>query len=169
MTTLSNPTLAPGRWRHVPAGTNATFTVRNLGLRQVTGTVPVAEAWVDVDGSGVPGAVRATLELRAIATGNARRDADLQKPHLLGTAEHPTLTFTGSPASGPGGWTVTGTLAGRRSAEVTLAATIESATPQEITVRATTELDRRELGVRAPRFLIGRRLRITVTATFRTP
>jgi len=169
MTTLAHPALAPGRWRHVPTGTSASFTVRNFGLRQVTGTVPVAEAWVDVDAAGVAQQVRATLDLRAIATGNARRDADLQKPHLLGTAEHPTLSFAGTPAVGPDGWTVAGTLAGRASAKVTLAATIESATPQAITVRATAELDRRELGIRAPRFLIGRRLRITVTATFRSP
>ena len=169
MTTLSTPTLAAGRWRHVPNATTATFTVRNLGLRRVTGTVPIAEAWVDVDANGAPSAVRATLDLRAIATGNARRDADLQKPHLLGTAEHPTLGFTGTPQLAAAGWTVPGTLAGRRAAEVTVVATIESASPGELTVRGTTEFDRRELGVRAPRFLIGRRIQVTVTATFRAP
>ena len=162
-------TLAPGRWQHGAAGTSATFTVRNLGLRQVTGAVPVTDAWVEVDDSGVPRTVAATLDLRGIATGNTRRDADLQKPHLLDTAHHPTLAFAGTPQPVPGGWAVTGTLAGRRPAEVVLAATVESADADEITVRATTVVDRRDLGVRAPRFLIGRRLGITVAATFRRP
>ena len=169
MTTLRPPALAPGRWPVVVTRTAATFTVRNFGLRHVTGTLPVTEAWVEVDGAGVPRAVRATLDLRAIATGNARRDADLQKPHLLDTAKYPTLTFTGTPQPAAGGWTVPGTLAGRQSAEVTVAATIESAAAHEITVHASAEFDRRELGVRAPRFLIGRRLRVEVTATFLAP
>jgi polyisoprenoid-binding protein YceI len=169
MTALGAPTLATGRWRPVAGGTTVAFTVRNFGLKKVTGTLPVAEAWVDVDPTGVARQVAATLDLQAVETGHARRDKDLQKPHLLDTANHPTLAFTGTPQVAPGGWTVTGTLAGRESTEVTLAATIESATQKEITVRASTEFDRRELGVRAPRFLIGRRLRVTVTATFRAP
>lgn len=169
MTTLRTPAPVTGRWRHVATATTTTFTVRNFGLNKVTGTLPVAEAWVDVDADGVPQGVTAVLDLRAVETGNARRDRDLQKPNLLDTANQPTLTFAGVPQAGPGGWTVTGTLAGRRSADVTLDVQIVSATAAQITVQGSAEIDRRALGVRAPRFLVGRRLRITVTGVFRAP
>jgi polyisoprenoid-binding protein YceI len=172
MTTTLSPArpLATGRWRAVPGCTSATFTVRNFGLRHVTGSVPVAEAWVEVDAAGVPRHVRATLDLRAVDTGNARRDADLQKPHLLDTAHCPTLTFAGTPyGSIGGGWTIAGSLAGRCATEVVLDAAVEAVTEREITVSATVRLDRRELGVRAPRLLIGRCLEVVVTATFCAP
>lgn len=167
---LATP-LATGRWRHVPARTTAEFSVRNLALRTVRGTVPVADAWVEVDAAGAPAGVQAVLDLRAIDTGHRKRDADLQKPHLLDTANHPTLTFAGlAPEPGPDGWLVAGRLAGRAAADVTLTAQVDRAPAGgDLVVHATTTVDRRALGVRAPRFLIGRRLRIEVTATFRPP
>jgi polyisoprenoid-binding protein YceI len=166
--TVAPPRFAPGRWRPAPTGVRTAFAVRDFG-RFVTGTVPVAEAWVDVSAAGRPAQVHAVLDLRAIDTGNARRDRDLQKPSLLHTAEHPMLLFTGQPERSDDGWTVTGTLAGRSAATVTLAVDVTATGPQEVTVRGTTVVDRRALGVRAPRVLIGHWLRITVEGTFTAP
>jgi polyisoprenoid-binding protein YceI len=170
MTAVASTPLATGRWRHEPDGTTAAFTVRNLGVHRVPGTVPVAEAWVDVDASGAPARVGAVLDLRAIDTGHRKRDADLQKRHLLDTANTPTLEFTGTPTPADGGWQVTGRLAGRETVEVTLRAEVRPGEDgASLVVRATGALDRRALGVRAPRFMIGRRVLIDVTAAFRPP
>ena len=53
MTTTSPAGLAAGRWTADPACSTATFTVSSLG-RTVTGTVPITEGIVEVDGAGLP-------------------------------------------------------------------------------------------------------------------
>ena len=113
MTTTSPAGLATGRWMVDPAHSIATFRVGNLG-RTVTGTVPITEGTVDIDGSGQPAAITGTLDLGAIDTGNARRDKDLRKPRLLDLDRHPTMTFAADTiTASPTGWQVTGHLAAR--------------------------------------------------------
>ena len=171
MTAVARTALVTGRWENVASLTGAAFTARNLGVKRVRGTVPVRAAWVDVDAGGNPHAVGAELDLTAIETGNRRRDEDLRKPHLLDTAKHPILTFTGAaPEPAADGWIVAGRLAGRAATDVTLRAQVVRRNADgELAVHATTTVDRRALGVRAPRFLIGRWLQIEVTAAFRPP
>lgn len=55
---------------------------RSLGLHTVRGSFPVVDGIVEVDGSGRPVSVRATLDARG-ATGNPRRDRDLAGPRFL--------------------------------------------------------------------------------------
>jgi polyisoprenoid-binding protein YceI len=171
MTSVRGTVLATGRWSHPDTGTCAGFDVRNLGFITVHGTVPLREAWVDVDASGRPVGVHAVLELTAIDTGNPRRDKDLRKPKLLDTEKHPLLTFEGGrPTDTGSGWTVPGTITARTSTPTTLAAEIvDRGEAGELTVRGTTVLDRRALGVRAPRFMIGRYVSVTIEAVFRPP
>lgn len=155
-----------GRWELVPARTRAGFAVRSFGVATVRGHIPVTAAWVDIDASGRPTAVHAELDLNRIDTGNPRRDRDLRKPHLLDTARHPALTFDGAAA----GTTVDGLLTGRTATHVSL--DITSAPPSDagmVTAHATTTFDRAGLGVRAPRFLIGRRIAVLIDATFAPP
>jgi polyisoprenoid-binding protein YceI len=168
--TISVP-LRVGRWQHVSALSRADFTVRHLGSNLVRGTVPIIGAWVDVDQSGEPAAVHATLDLAAIETGNGRRDADLRKPRLLDTANHPTMTFVGDrPRPVGAGWQVPGRLQVRATADVTLEAQIVgSHDAGELCVRAEVTLDRRELGVTAPRVMIGRYVSVTIEAVFHPP
>jgi polyisoprenoid-binding protein YceI len=164
MTTATAP--RTGRWELVPARTTAGFDVRNFGVAIVHGQIPVTAAWADVDTAGRPKAVHAELDLTRIDTGNPRRDHHLRKPHLLDTAHHPTLTFDGIAAD----TTVDGVLAGRAAARVILDVT--SITPSDtgmVTVHAATAFDRAALGVRAPRFLIGRRIAVVIHATFAPP
>ena len=106
--------LAAGVWTFRSTLSSAGFTVRHLGgTRTVYGQVPLREAWVRVDRTGRPAAAGAVLDLAALDTGNARRDADLRKPRLLDTAKYPTLTFDATTFDGPAdAWTVTGVLAG---------------------------------------------------------
>jgi len=69
-------------------------------------------------------------------------------------------TITASPA----GWSVTGRLTARGTS-VRLAGGVElSRQDRSTTLTAHTWLDRRTLGIRAPRILIGHQIDITVTA-----
>jgi polyisoprenoid-binding protein YceI len=171
MTTLSRRTLTAGRWLPVPESTRAHFAVRQMGgLATVHGRVPVTAAHVDVDEDGAPRAVQATLDLGRLETGNAKRDRDLRKPKLLGSADHPTMTFAGTPAPSQDGWEVAGELVHRATAPVTLAARIVDEAPDgTLTVHATASFDREALGVRAPAAMIGRTIQITIEAAFRPP
>lgn len=163
--------LRAGRWEHVGSATQAaTFAVRDLAFGTVRGTVPVVSATVEVGADGRPASVQAKLDPTGIKTGSRKRDRDLQKPHLLDTARHPELTFSGIPQPTPDGWQVPGRLTGRAAADVTLQAQIvASASSGAITVRAVCTFDRRELGIRAPRLLIGRYVAVTIEAVFAPP
>jgi polyisoprenoid-binding protein YceI len=158
-----------GRWELVGSLSCAGFAVRNLGMATVRGRLPIREAWVEVDVAGRPLALSATLDLAGIETGNARRDRDLAKPQLLDTARFPVLEFTGE-AGEPDGdrWQLPGTLRGHgASTAVVLTATVSQASGDEVRVRATASFDRRDLGVDAPRILIGRRITVTIEAVLR--
>jgi len=162
--------LRAGRWEHDASMSRASFTVRDFGFMTVRGSVPIASAAVDVDENGTPVAVHATLDLTGLATGHRKRDRDLQKPHLLDTGRHPRLRFTGSPVQRADDWQVPGRLTGRTGTDVTLEAHIvDRRDSGQLTVRAACTLDRRKLGVRAPRFLIGRYVAVTIEAVFAPP
>jgi polyisoprenoid-binding protein YceI len=144
--------------------------VSDLAFGTVRGTVPVVSATVEVGADGRPVTVQATLDLTGIATGSRKRDRDLQKPHLLDTGRHPRLTFTGTPLPAADGWQIPGRLTGRAPADVTLLAHIDATAPSgEITVRAVCTFDRRDLGIRAPRLLIGRYVAVAIEAVFVPP
>jgi polyisoprenoid-binding protein YceI len=164
MTTTSPTQLATGRWVVDAAHSTATFRARGLG-RTVTGTMPIIEGTVDIGPDGLPSAITGSLDAAAIDTGNARRDSDLRKPRLLDLGRHPTMTFTADTASvSPAGWSVTGRLCARGTS-VRLAGDVElSGQDRSVTLTGHTRLDRRTLGIRAPRIMIGREIGITVTA-----
>ena len=167
MTTISPAGLATGRWAVDPAQSTAAFRVGNLG-RIVTGTVPIIEGTVDVDDRGQPSAISGSLDLAAIGTGHARRDKDLRQPRFLDLDSHPTMTFAAdSIAVTSAGWQITGQLA-VRGTSVRLTGQADMARrDRSAIVIAHTRLDRRALGIRVPRIMIGRVVSITVTATLR--
>jgi polyisoprenoid-binding protein YceI len=157
--------LAAGVWRADLSRSTASFQVGNLG-RKANGTVPVTAGTVEIGPDGALLAVHGTLDLGAIDTGITKRDQDLRKPRLLDLDRHPVMTFTATSARAAGnGWHVTGTLAARGT-ETELGGTVEvsSLDGREAVLTATARLDRRTLGIRAPGFMIGRYVDITVTA-----
>lgn len=156
------------RWEAVVSRSSAHFTVRNLGVKTVTGTVAIREAWALVDGSGRPVSAGATLDLARLDTGNARRDRDLAAPRLLDTAQFPLLRFTGGAAEPDAdGWRLPGVLEGHGArVDLVLAASVRTG-GDEVVVRARTSFDRRELGVTAPRVLIGRLVDVSVEVVLR--
>jgi polyisoprenoid-binding protein YceI len=168
---MTAATVRTGRWEFVSSLTCAGFAVRNFGVKTVRGQLPVRSARVDVDESGRPSGVHATLDVAGIDTGNARRDRDLRGPRLLDVAQYPMITFDSSAIEQVGDteWVVTGRLAGHGThVEVSMQVQVTSTRDGGIAVRAVTEFDREALGVTAPRFLIGRRIAVDISATFRT-
>ncbi|MGW6932723.1 YceI family protein [Lentzea sp. NPDC054927] len=166
MTTTSR-TLTAGVWRADLTRSTASFKVGNLG-RVAGGTVPVTGGTVEIGPDGALLAVHGTLDLGAIDTGIAKRDQDLRKPGLLDLDRHPTMTFTATTAFRvEGGWRVTGTLTARGTSTELSGVAELSTVDGETVMTATARLDRRTLGIRAPRFLIGRYVDITVTAVVR--
>jgi len=168
VTTTSPADLAVGRWIVDPAHSTATFRVRSLG-RTVTGNVPITDGTVDVDESGRPRAISGSLDLGAIDTGNPRRDKDLRKPRFLDLDRYPAMTFAADSitASPDASWQVTGQLAVRDTSVRLAGDATVSPHDRSATVTAHTQLDRRTLGIRAPRIMIGHPIDITITAALR--
>jgi polyisoprenoid-binding protein YceI len=158
--------LRAGTWTVRSGRTTASFDVRNFGFNRVPGTIPVRAGSVEVDDSGEVTAVRAEFDLGALDTGNPKRDADLRKPNLLDSAARPEMTFEATAVRRHGdGWEVTGELR-LRGTSCPLTLLVE---PAGEGVRATGTLDRTPLGVRAPRAMIGRYVRIVVDAELEPP
>ncbi|GGM86471.1 hypothetical protein GCM10011609_23710 [Lentzea pudingi] len=156
--------LALGVWQADVTRSTASFEVGNLG-RKTHGTVPVTAGTVEIGTDGTLLAAHGTLDLGAIDTGNTKRDQDLRKPGLLDLDRHPSMTFTATSARTTGdGWQVTGTLAARGTETVLDGTVALSSEDGQVVMTATARLDRRTLGIRAPGFLIGRYVDITVTA-----
>ncbi|MFJ7218745.1 YceI family protein [Amycolatopsis sp. NPDC098790] len=160
------PALRAGTWTVRSGRTTAAFTVRNFGFNAVPGTIPVRAGHVEVDSGGEVTAVCAELDLGGLDTGNPKRDADLKKPNLLDSAARPGLAFEATAVRKHGdGWEVTGELR-LRGTSCPLTLTVERAGDG---VRATGTLDRAPLGMKVPRAVIGRYVRIVVDAELEPP
>ncbi|MEU5260562.1 YceI family protein [Amycolatopsis sp. NPDC021455] len=158
-------TLRTGTWTVLSGRTTAAFEVRNFGFNRVRGTIPVRTGAVEVRDGEVT-AVHGELDLGALDTRNERRDADLRKPTLLDSGARPEMTFVADGVKRrDGGWEVTGELRLRGTAcPLTL-----TVVPDGTRVRATGTLDRAPLGMRVPRAVIGRYVRIDVEAELEPP
>ena len=157
---------AAGTWTVSDSRTRVTFAVRNLG-RPVHGSVACGSGSLEVDGTGAPRRATAALDLGSVATGIAKRDADLRKPWLLDTDRHPRMTWSADrfTRDDDGRWRAEGVLHVRgTSAPLAVTGAAEVLPDGWLRVRATASLDRTAVGIRAPRLLIGRRVEIDVDA-----
>ncbi len=155
--------VAAGRWVLDPGRSSATFTVSNFGVKVVHGSVPITSAVADVSTDAQLSSVSAVLALSDVATGNARRDLDLAKPHLLDTARYPTMSFSGAGTDSR----VTGVLLVRGvPVPIGLQTVVTADAAGRVTVTATTSFDRSALGMKVPRILVGRWVEIAITAVF---
>jgi polyisoprenoid-binding protein YceI len=164
--TVRTPVPIAGTWTVSDSRTRVTFAVRNLG-RPMQGSVACRWGEVEVDGTGTPRRVTAELDLDSLDTGIAKRDADLRKPWLLDIDRNPAMTWTADrfTLGDDGRWAAGGVLQVRgTSAPLTVIGPVEVLPDGWIRVRATASLDRTAVGIRAPRFLIGRRVEIDVDA-----
>jgi polyisoprenoid-binding protein YceI len=162
-------TLPTGTWVIAPGSSVATFVVGGNFGRKAHGSVPVIDGSVKVGPDGMPASVRGSLDLGAIDTGIPRRDRHLRKPSLLDLDTYPTMTFTSSTVTATDeGWHVTGELSVRGHL-APIEGDVRSSTQDDGTVLmvATAQFDRRHIALRAPRFLIGRIIDVTITAKVR--
>ncbi|HEY9086509.1 MAG TPA: YceI family protein [Candidatus Tyrphobacter sp.] len=95
-------TLLPARAANVAvehtvdvAGSRAQFSVTHVFVGHVTGTIPILHGTVTLArGSLIPIRAQATLDARAIATGDPDRDAAMRSPDWFDTARFPMWAFT---------------------------------------------------------------------------
>ena len=171
MTTTIVTELRSGWWEVVAERTTASFTVRNLGLIRVRGTITVDEGTVTVE-DGQPVQARATLDAGSVSTGIKKRDADLTGNRFFATARHPSIHVVVDdvrPDADADGWTAAATLTvAGGDAPLDLSVRRE-ADPGAGTIRvlATGVLDRSRTPIRAPRWLIDRWVTVEVDATLR--
>jgi polyisoprenoid-binding protein YceI len=103
--------LEPGTWTLDKAHARAGFAVRHLGLAKVRGYFADVDAELEVGSSVEETAVRATIHLASLDTGNADRDANLRSDAVLDVDHRPTMTFHSTGIRGAGDdWTLTGEL-----------------------------------------------------------
>lgn len=158
---------AAGTWAVSDSRTRVSFAVGNLG-RVAHGTVACSHGTVEVDGAGTPVRAFAELDLNSVDTGISKRDADLRKPWLLDIGRHPVMTWRCDRfVATDGGWTAEGELTVRGTpVPLTVTGRPEAAAldGEWLRVRAEAVLDRTAVGIRAPSFLIGRTVSITIDA-----
>jgi polyisoprenoid-binding protein YceI len=164
--------VAAGTWTVDPTTTRAQFRARDVFRRPVVGTLPVRVGRVEVATDGTPVEVVAELDLAGVATGIGRRDRDLLGRSFFDVRSSPVLRFAGGPArlDGEGRWLLAGTLALRGvECQVELAVELVGRGDGAARVRATTSLDRRDVGIRVPRLLVGHDVGVVVEAELVPP
>ncbi|MFH5210716.1 YceI family protein [Antrihabitans sp. NCIMB 15449] len=164
---MNKPVAAPvsaRRWAVDVEHSTATFTVVKLG-HTVTGTVPIREGSVSFGQDGGLELAKGVAELSLIDTGNMRRDLDLRKPRFLDLDNHPVAAFVASDAVATAtGWRVAGHLTVRGSSATVYFDVTLDGSGDEVSLCGTAVFDRRDLGIKAPRLLIGRTITMTVRA-----
>jgi polyisoprenoid-binding protein YceI len=161
--------MAAGAWAVSDSRTRVTFTVQNLG-RTVHGAVTCSQGQVQIDDAGAPMRVRAELDLNTLDTGIGKRDLDLRKPRFLDIDREPTMTWSADRFArhDDGSWVADGRLSVRgTSVPLVVSGTPEAVDGGWVRVRASAVLDRRSVGIRAPRLAIGRIIGIGIDAWLR--
>lgn len=170
---MSADVLAPERltgvWTVVPDVSRAGFRVRDKLFGHAAGTIPVRSGTVRLGPGGDVETARVELDVAGIDTGNAHRDRDLRKPNFLAADEHPTMVVEAGPApSDAAGWSTAATVTARgATAPVELQVRLESADEVSATVTVTGRLDRTDLHMRVPTFIVGRVIDLDVRLVFR--
>ena len=166
------PGLAAGTWTVDTASSTAQFRARDVLRKTVVGTLPVLSGSVQVTADGEPVQVAAELDLAGVETGNARRDRDLRGHRFFHVERGATLHLTAGPArcDGDGRWLLSGELVLHEvRCPVELTAELVSLAGDRAVVRATTSLDRRDVGIDVPQLMVGRRVDVVVDAILRSP
>lgn len=152
--------MATTTWRIDPAHSSVEFAVKHLMFTTVRGRFKKLEGEITVD-EDAPENSRVEVEIDAasIDTGAEDRDTHLRSADFLDVENHPTITFRsrrveGAYAEAGDRFKVIGDLTIRGTTlEVTLDATFEGTGQdpwggQRAGFRATTEIDRRDWGLR---------------------
>jgi polyisoprenoid-binding protein YceI len=100
-------------WQIDPAHANAQFSVRHLGISNVSGQFNKMSGTIQLDDKDVTkSSVTATVDVDSVDTRNDGRDKDLKSDGFFDVAKYPTFTFTSTKitSAGPGKLTMVGNL-----------------------------------------------------------
>ncbi len=170
MTAAQRTAVRAGTWTVSDSRTQVRFRVRNLGL-SVQGSVALRCGELEVDAGGAPVRARAEFDLASLDTGITRRDADLRRARFLSVDRQPVMVWTCDRFTpGPdGSWLAAGRLSVRGAASPLEVAGVAEPADGGIVVRAAATLDRLAVGIRAPRVVVGRVVRIEIDAWLEPP
>jgi polyisoprenoid-binding protein YceI len=159
-------------WSLDPKTSEARFAIGNMMVRTVHGTLGTVTGQLHLDEQDLTrSTVTASIDLSAIASGDAKRDAHLKDKDFFEIAKFPVATFTSNKVEkGAGGaLRVTGQLVVHGVTKtVVLDVTLAPPTATEVSAHATTKLDRHDLGLSyGPGIMIGAEaeLELVVKAT----
>lgn len=165
-----HPAIDAGEWVLDAPASTARFSLRNWGWNRVHGTIPLSNGRVQVGPNATILSAHVELDLAGIDTGNVRRDRDLARPQLLDTGASPILAVRAGSAERhrDGGWTLPATVSAVHGlAELPLTVTIaEHLGPDRLKVEVSGRMDRAGLGIKVPRFVIGRFVGVEVSAIY---
>ncbi|MFN8159574.1 MAG: YceI family protein [Solirubrobacterales bacterium] len=144
------------RWRIDPRRSRVRFAVKHLMVATVWGELEDFEGTIETDGSGPTGAT-GSVAMASLRTGDAKRDEVLLGPDFFDAGAHPRCTFASTRIEEAGGGErelqIVGDLTIRgEPREVELKAALGGdlaapEPPEEITLRVSGELSRRDFGV----------------------
>lgn len=166
--TSNTPTPAAGRYRIDSTRATVRFHTRHLfGLGSVSGTVRLREADLTVAEPLTGTTLHAVLDAATFNTGNPKRDADVRSAKYLDAITYPDITFDCESVNQQNGkWVAAGTVTAHGvAAPVDLTLDDLHVNPEELTLRATTRVDRYAHHVTAGKGMAARWLTIEITAT----
>lgn len=166
-TTNNTPIPEAGRYRLDPARSTVRFHTRHLfGLAGVSGTVKLREADLSVGEPLTASTLHAVLDAASFDTGNPKRDADVRSARYLDASTYPDIVFDGHSVSQQDGkWVAAGTVTAHGvAAPVDLTLDEVHDNPDELTLRASTRIDRYAHQVTAGKGMAARWLTIELTA-----
>jgi polyisoprenoid-binding protein YceI len=143
------PALPTGRWTLDPDSSRAEFAVKNFwGLMTVRGHFNSVAGDLSIDPSGTPGG-ELRVDATTVDTGNARRDKHLRSADFFGAAEHPHVVFTPSAVrrADDSALEMEGRLAIAGHDEPLMLRVDAAHAAPDLTLRATTVVDRRKFGM----------------------
>lgn len=161
----------PGTYRIDPAASTIALSTRHLfGLAGVRGSFGVTGGRITVDEhtgeSEAEAEVAVTVAAGSVDTGNAGRDAAVRSPGFLDVEAHPEITFRSTGVSREDEiWLVRGEITARgAAAPVDLRVSELRETPEELTIRAATTIDRYAHGMTRFKGMAARRVHLEITA-----
>ena len=159
--------VAAGTWTVDLTHTQASFAARHLFGQTVHGRITITAGTIEVGQDGRPQRLHATLDPASIDTGHTRRDSDLRGKRFLAVAAYPLMEVVADRiAATADGWCADAVLRARgREAPLRIDATLDGvATAPQLRLSGSARLDLREVGIRAPGFLVRRFVDVSVLA-----
>lgn len=165
----------PQRYSIDPARTDVSAKVAFFGLASKTARFPRASGGITLDPANPERIELAiTLDATALTAPDGVTLARLRGPKFFDVANHPTIAFTGSimRVTSDRDATVAGRLTARGVTRPAVLAVRFDAPPKRIAgsaplaLDATTTIDRRDFGMTAYPLIVGRKVTITIRATF---